>query len=91
MSWNDFWTGSGGISGEFAYGTTHLLSVLVLLVLTVVLSIWGAKKKGVQRKIIMGIAICQIIFEVFWRILYLSQGQNFADIYPFYPCNLAGI
>lgn len=92
MTFTDFWKGTGGVPGDFAYGTTHLVSVIVLTVITLIVSIIGFKMgKAVQRRIIVTAAVFSIIFEVFWRIVYCRRGVALIDLYPFYPCNLAGI
>lgn len=88
-----FWTGEGGgVTGDFAYGTAHILSVVVLLVFTVVVTIAGRHmgSRGKRRTIVL-LGVFGLGFEVFWRILHLVQGNDWLGLYPFYPCNLAGI
>lgn len=88
-----FWSGDGGIPGDFTYGTVHILSIVFVALLCILLSVFGTKKMGEQgkRKIIVALAFLGLAFELFWRILFLVQGKGAIELYPFYPCNLAGI
>ena len=88
----DFWKGTGGVAGDFAYGTIHLTAVILLILVTLGMCLLGAKmSKASQRKIIIAAAVISIFFEVFWRIIYLINGDKLIDLWPFYPCNLAGV
>lgn len=87
-----FWTGSGGVTGDFTYGGVHITSIVILAALCIFLSLWGQKvTEQVRRKTIIALSVAALGFEFFWRIIFLTQGAGAADIYPFYPCNLAGI
>ena len=87
-----FWTGEGGVPGDFSYGTVHMLAIAVLVVLCLVLTVvgLGSSQKG-KRRIIVAVATFGIAFEVFWRIVFIVQKADLIELYPFYPCNLAGI
>ncbi|MGI6213892.1 MAG: hypothetical protein ACOYIQ_05020 [Christensenellales bacterium] len=87
-----FWTGEGGVPGDFSYGTIHIVSVIVLAALCIVLTAIGLRKdqKG-KRRIILAIAALGLGFEIFWRAVWLAQKADLIELYPFYPCNLAGI
>ena len=67
----DFWKGSGGVPGDFSYGTIHIISVVLLVLVTIGLTIVGTKlSKSAQRKVIVGAAITALLFEVFWRVIF---------------------
>jgi len=88
----NFWTGAGGVDGNYAYGIIHIISTVVLAVLTIAFAIAGRKMSAKKRrKTIVGIAIFGISFELFWRVIYFINGVPLVELYPFYPCNLAGI
>lgn len=87
-----FWNGTGGVSGDFSFGTVHLLSVLFVIICSVGLTLWGMKSSDkARRNILITIASLAISFEVFWRIVYAFKGVGFSGLYPFYPCNVAGV
>lgn len=88
----DFWKGTGGVPGDFSYGTIHLSAVIILILITFVMCLAGAKmSKASQRKVIVAAAVISIVFEIFWRIIFWKNGEKLIDLYPFYPCNLAGV
>lgn len=89
----DFWFGDGGVAGEYMYGTTHIASVIALAVVCLALTLVGLKSNGkTKRKIVVGLALFALGFEVFWRAIYYFYRQlPLTELYPFYPCNLAGI
>ena len=92
MSFYDFMHNIGGTPGDYSYGTTHLVAMGILIALTIILSIVAAKRgQKVTYIILLTLAIFQLVFEVFWRIWYLSLGDPVNTIWPLYPCNLAGI
>lgn len=88
----NFWTGEGGVEGDFSYGLIHILSIVFVVASCIILTVMGTKmNKENKRKTIILLATFGIGFEVFWRIVYLINGSPLIDLYPFYPCNLAGI
>lgn len=89
----NFWSGEGGVAGEYMYGTIHIASVIAVAVVCLVLTIIGLKSSSTtKRKIIVWLALLGIGFEVFWRaIYYFYRHLPLTELYPFYPCNLAGI
>lgn len=88
----DFWKGTGGVPGDFSYGTIHLSAVIILILATVAMCLVGAKmSKANQRKIIIAASVISIVFEIFWRVIFWKNGEKPVDLWPFYPCNLAGI
>jgi hypothetical protein len=68
---------------------------LVVVVLVAICALLGASKKisdKSKRKILIGIALFQLAFEVFWRLIYIFVMKcKWVDLYPMYPCNLNGI
>lgn len=91
MEYN-FWTGAGGVPGDYSYGIIHLISVIVLAALTIGFAIAGRKMDAKQRrKTVIGIAIFGFSFELLWRVIYFANDVPLYELYPFYPCNLAGI
>ncbi len=88
----DFWTGSGGVPGDFSYGTIHMVSAAALILVTAVMCVIGTQmKKSSQRKVIVAAAVFSIVFEIFWRLVFWKNEVKLIDLWPFYPCNLAGI
>ena len=91
MTFN-FWTGEGGVVGDFAYGKVHLSAVIILLLSLIVFSLAGKRMpKKAQRLIIFTASVFFLVFEIFWRIIYIKRGVGWQELYPFYPCNIAGI
>ncbi len=92
MFTSNFWTGNGGVSGDFTFGTVHITAIAVLVALCIALTVAGllSGKQG-KRKIIIVVALFGIFFEIFWRVVYLFRGIDLIELYPFYPCNSAGI
>ena len=92
MFTSDFWTGGGGVPGDFTFGTIHIAAIAVLIALCIALTLAGllSGKKG-KRKIIVSVAIFSLLFEIFWRAVFLIRQVDPIELYPFYPCNSAGI
>ncbi len=84
-------TGDMGIPGEYQYQAIHLYSALVVAIAVAAAAILGCTKKG-GRKLLIGISIFQLSFEVLWRLIYLFiKGDSPVSLWPLYPCNLGGI
>ena len=87
--------GDMGTPGAYEYGEMHLIVALVVVVLVAICALLGASKKisdKSKRKILIGIAIFQLAFEVLWRVIYITvKKADWVDLYPMYPCNLNGI
>jgi uncharacterized membrane protein YwaF len=87
--------GNMGNLGNYQYQAIHLYTVLaVVAVLILVAVIGGSKKVDARNKqhILVGISIFQLIFEIFWRVIYVTvKGDDLSCWWPAYPCNLAGI
>lgn len=90
-----WFVGDMGTPGAYEYGEMHLIVALVVVVLVAICALLGASKKisdKSKRKILIGIALFQLAFEVFWRLIYIFVMKcKWVDLYPMYPCNLNGI
>ena len=92
---NRWFIGDMGIPGDYSYQAIHFIPLAIVIVLVAICAILGASKRisdNDKRKILFGIAVFQLVFEVFWRIIYITVKQSqWVDLYPMYPCNLNGI
>lgn len=82
------------VEGDFSYSAIHWISFAAVVLITVALALVAASKKVSDRAkniTILSVAVFQLAFEVGWRILYMCKGDSFLSLWPFYPCNLAGI
>ena len=84
-----------GIEGAFEYQSIHIYTVLVVAVVCLVVFAIGCSK-GIARKykqqLLTGIAIFQLAFEIFWRIIYITvKADTLLSWWPAYPCNVGGI
>ena len=91
----DWLVGNLGTPGEYQYQEIHLISTAVVLLFLVLAIFLGKSKKINDKKkkvILYSIAIFQLSFEVFWRLIYLFvKKDNIICWWPMYPCNLGGI
>lgn len=87
--------GNMGTPGSYEYGEMHLIVVAVVAVGVVLCAIIGASKRisdKSKRKMLIGIAVFQLVFEVLWRVIYITVKKcQWVELYPMYPCNLNGI
>lgn len=87
--------GNMGTEGEYMYQAIHwysLAAVLVVLVAAVVFCICNRKYSDRCRKLLVGISVFQLIFEVVWRLVYLLiKGDPILCWWPSYACNLGGV
>ena len=95
MSFRDSFTGDAvtntGIEYSPIYWPTLCLVSFVLVSLIVFCTIKKIPYK-VKQNVLIGIAIFQIFFEIFWRIIFIVfKGATFTTLWPMYPCNLGGI
>lgn len=87
-----FWKGAGGVPGDFSYGAIHIGSILIFLFVLIAVTFAGIKmSKNSQRKIVITAAVFSLVFEVFWRIIFFINKAEWPDLFPFYPCNIAGL
>ena len=87
--------GDMGIPGEYQYQAMHLYTVMAVL-LVCVLAVVCCRSRGItpaaKQKLLRGVAIFQLAFELAWRLIYwLIKGDTLLCWWPAYPCNLAGI
>ena len=87
--------GNMGTEGEYMYQAIHwysLAAVLLVLVAAVVFCICNRKNSDRCRKLLVGISIFQIAFEIIWRLVYLFiKGDPILCWWPSYACNLGGV
>ena len=86
--------GSMILAADYSYGAVHLVGFALVLAVAAVLAFVAASKRISDKAkdiTIACVALFQLGFEVFWRILFLCQGSPFLSLWPYYPCNLAGI
>jgi uncharacterized membrane protein YwaF len=95
LSFKDWLTGNMGIPGEYQFTKNYWISLaLVILSLIVVIILASSKRIDEKNKnrILKGIALFQLGFEVLWRLIYLFvKKDNILCWWPTYPCNLGGI
>lgn len=87
--------GDMGTQGEYMYRAIHwysLAAVLAALAAVVVFCLCNQKNAGRCGKLLVGVSVFQLTFEVFWRLVYLFvKGDSILCWWPMYPCNLGGI
>lgn len=87
--------GDMGIPGEYQYQPIHgytVAAVLAAFFITYSLGATGRLNSRQKRKILMGISVFQLVFEVFWRLVYLFvKKDSILCWWPVYPCNLGGV
>ena len=87
--------GDMGTSGQYMYEDIHLWSIAVVaavLILTVSLGYRLRHNPKANRTFLVSIALFQLFFEVFWRLIYVFvKGDSLLYWWPMYPCNLGGI
>ena len=87
--------GDMGTPGEYMYQPIHLYStagVLAIFLALVVIALRFRRAPDKSRKLLLGISIFQLIFEIGWRLIYLFvKGDSLVNWWPMYPCNLGGI
>lgn len=87
-----FWSTVGGVPGEFAYGQRHLISVIILIVVTVLMCIVGSKLSPEnRRRVVVVVAVCALAFEFFWRGIWIGRGVPVAETWPLFPCHLGAV
>ena len=87
--------GDMGTPGEYMYQSIHLIStgiVFAVFALVVFLGCRFRENTGISRKLLVGIAVFQLVFEILWRLIFFFvKGSALKDLWPMYPCNLGGI
>ncbi len=88
-------TGNMGTAGEYMYTAIHWYSLAgVLLAAAAILgsAAFLRNRPKAQRRLLWGVAVFQLSFEVLWRLIYLLvKGDPIVGWWPMYPCNLGGI
>lgn len=87
--------GKMGTEGEYMYQAIYwysIAAVLLVLVAAVVFCICNRNNSAKCRKLLVGISVFQLTFEVIWRLVYLLiKGDSILCWWPVYPCNLGGV
>lgn len=87
--------GDMGIPGEYKYQSMHLISTAVIILAVIAVVIAGFRYRNnrqVCRKLLVGICVFQLAFEVIWRLIYyFLKHAPASELWPMYPCNLGGI
>lgn len=87
--------GDLGVQGEFQYQSIHLYTVLVVAALCVLAALLGSASRldaARKRRILAGVSIFQLSFELLWRIIYITvKGDSLLCWWPAFPCNVGGI
>lgn len=87
--------GNMGTQGEYMYQPIHwysLAAVLVALAAAILLCLCNRNNSARCRKLLVGISVFQLAFEIIWRLIYLFiKGDSILCWWPMYPCNLGGI
>ena len=87
--------GEMGTAGEYMYQAIHwysLAAVLLALAVAVVFCLCNRERGARCRKLLVGVSVFQLAFEIAWRVIYLFiKGNTVLCWWPMYPCNLGGI
>ena len=87
--------GNMGTQGDYMYQPIHwysLAAVVAAFLIICCLGITFRHDRKKIRKLLVGVAVFQLIFEIGWRLIYLLiKGDSILCWWPMYPCNLGGI
>ena len=73
-------------------GIWVIVAIVLMFAATVYLGLTKKISDGGKEKILKGVAIFQLSFEVAWRLIYVFVKQEHISCWwPLYPCNLGGI
>ena len=90
-----WFTGDMGTPGEYMYQSIHLWTVTVVAALFLFTVFAGHRLRHntrTCRKLLTAIALFQLFFEIFWRLVYVFiKGDSLLCWWPVYPCNLGGV
>lgn len=91
----DWLIGNMGTPGEYMYRSIHLISTGVVLAVFAAVVFLGCrlrKNAAASRKLLIGVAIFHLAFEILWRLVfYFVKDCALKELWPMYPCNLGGI
>ena len=95
LSFKDWLIGNMGVPGEYQFTTIYWITLLIVILSVLAVLFIGLSKKisdSNKEKVLKGIAIFQLSFEVIWRLIYLFiKKDHISCWWPLYPCNLGGI
>lgn len=91
----DWLIGNMGTPGEYVYQGIHIWSTVAVIVCFAAVCVAGIRFRrdaAVSRKLLIGVAVFQLAFEILWRLIYFFiKGAALKELWPMYPCNLGGI
>jgi uncharacterized membrane protein YwaF len=91
----DWLIGNMGTPGEYIYQGIHIWSTVAVIVCFAAVCMVGIrfrKDTAVSRKLLTGVAVFQLAFEILWRLIYFFvKGAALKELWPMYPCNLGGV
>ena len=98
MSWETLYNwliGNMGTEGDYIYQSIHLWTLAAVLLATagiLTLGFFLRKDPKASRRLLVAVAVFQLVFEVAWRLIYVFiKGDDPVWLWPMYPCNLGGI
>lgn len=87
--------GDMGTPGNYSYQAIHWYSfaaVAVVWCAVVGMAVKNRRAGRSNRKMLVGICVFQLAFEILWRLIYVFvRGDSFLSWWPLYPCNVGGI
>lgn len=91
----DWLIGNMGTAGDYIYTGIHWWTLAALLITCAVifgLAVALRRNKIASRRILVAVAVFQLVFEIGWRLIYLFvKKDDPVWLWPMYPCNLGGI
>ena len=91
----DWLIGNMGTAGDYIYTGIHWWTLAALLITCAVifgLAFALRRNKIASRRILVAVAVFQLVFEIGWRLIYLFvKKDDPVWLWPMYPCNLGGI
>lgn len=95
MTFKDWLVGNLGPESDFQYQAIHIITTIVVVLVTILFAFLGANKKisdKSKKSILISISVFQLVFEVLWRLIFLFVKKTDAiNLWPMYPCNVGGI
>ncbi len=91
----DWLIGNMGTPGEYQYQAIHWYTLAAVLTVSALILTCGClcrKDPRRSRRLLMAVAVFQLVFEVGWRLIYVFvKGDSILCWWPLYPCNLGGV
>ena len=91
----DWLIGNMGTPGEYIYQGIHIGSTVAVIAFFIAFCLLGIrfrKDPAISKKLLTGVAVFQLAFEILWRLIYFFvKGAALKELWPMYPCNLGGV